>query len=273
MRCLIWFFRVLIVVLAVLFLARALHAQDVPPTFDVASVKANRSGGTQASAQLLPDGVNFINLQLRAIIQLAYGVTQASRVVDGPGWIQTERFDIVAKAGAAVPGERVRTMLQALLAERFGLVVRRDSRQLPALTLVRARADGPLGPQLKPFAGECANQPGARGAAAPQPSAEAVICGPRPGGPGRLILAGSPISQLASLLGLVLMQTIVDQTGLAGRYDLELTYVPEIQPGADTLDRPSVFTALEEQLGLKLESRQDPVEVLVIERVSRPTEN
>ena len=177
-----------------------------------------------------------------------------------------------------MPGERVRAMLQALLAERFQLAVHSETRRLPAYTLLLARSDGRLGAKLRPSSAECAAQRSAGGAAATQSNDAGVICGPRPGGPGGLILVGSPISQLAGLLSLVLGgQTVIDQTGLTGRYDIDLSYEPERSlPGAsevDVRDRPSLFTALQEQLGLTLEPRKEPIEVLVIDRVELPTEN
>jgi uncharacterized protein (TIGR03435 family) len=254
------------------------------PAFEVASVKPNRSGTTQANAGLQPNGVNLINLPLRGVIQLAYGVAQPSKLVGAPDWTVRERFDIVARAAGTTSAEEIRFMLQNLLADRFKLVVRREKRPLDAYALVLARKDGKLGEHMRVSTSGCSLPPTAPGGriATPSNPAPSPMCGPRPGGPGRLILEGSPIGQLANLLAPAAGRTVVDKTGLTGRYDVDLSFAPERQlPGpandgaavAPDANAPSLFTALQEQLGLKLESSQEPEEVLVIERVERPIED
>jgi uncharacterized protein (TIGR03435 family) len=256
------------------------------PTFEVASVKPNRSGTTQANAGLQPNGVNLINLPLRGIIQIAYGIPQPAKLVGVPDWTITERFDIVGRTAGPSSGDEIRLMLQTLLVERFKLVARRDTRPLGAYALVLARKDGRLGDHLRPSTSNCTPPPtiAARGNGGQPTTAPASgsMCGPRTGGPGRLILEGSPIAQFTSLLALTAGRAIVDKTGLTGRYDIDLTYVPERPgpgfatdnaPAANDPNAPSLFTALQEQLGLKLERDQQPQDVLVIERVERPTED
>jgi uncharacterized protein (TIGR03435 family) len=264
--------------------AVVLQAQDAGKTFEVASVKRNTSDlrTTPASVQVLPNGVNMINQPLRTIIQLAYVINQPFRVVGGPSWITTERFDIMARAATDVPSGELRPMLQALLVERFNLVARREMRPFPAYALVLARKDGTFGPQLKQSTVECAAPPGGRGADPDvKSSSSAVVCGPRnAGGPGRVSIVGAPLNQFALVVALMLGQTVIDKTGLTGRFDVELLFAPDPtrQPPGVELDpavlaRPSMFTAVEEQLGLKLEPYKEELDALVIESVEQPKEN
>jgi uncharacterized protein (TIGR03435 family) len=127
--------------------AAALTAQT-PPAFEVASVKPNKSGTTQANIGMLPNGVNFVNLPLRAIIQFAYGINQPSKLAGVPDWATAERFDINARAAGPVTLEERRLMLQGLLADRFKLVARWENREVSVLALIVARSDGRLGRNL-----------------------------------------------------------------------------------------------------------------------------
>jgi len=264
--------------------AAAVMAQT-PPAFEVASVKPNKSGTTQANLNMLPNGVNFVNLPLRAIIQFAYGINQPSKLSGVPDWAVTERYDIAARAAGPVTLDERRLMLRALLADRFKLVARREMREVSILALVLARSDGKLGKNLVESKGCIApRNVAAQGAAEKNvpAGAETPICGPKTGGAGRLILIGTPIQQLTTLLSLMLGRTVIDKTGLTGSYDMDLTYTPEQPipagvnipgPAADP-NGPSIYTAVREQLGLKLESQRDQEEVLVIDHVERqPTEN
>ena len=246
-------------------------------TIDVESIRRNLSETTQQSVNVTPTGVTFINFAVRPIIQLAYGVPQASRLIGLPDWVN-DRYDVVARTGAPVsPATMIamRPMLQAMLVDRFKLSARLEQRELPAYALTLVRGDGRLGSQLKRSTAVCAG-PGPAPVDAPAAGAQAPVpCGPRPGGPGRFIFVGSPLSLFASVLALPLGRTVVDRTGLEGPYDLEVTYAPVVAGavGADLPDAPSLFTALREQLGLKLDPHTERVEVLVVDRIERPTEN
>jgi len=256
------------VVAAVILTAVPMLAQA--PTFEVASIKPNKSGPQGAGGGIVPNGVNITNLPLRAIIQLAYGIGQPSKVINAPNWIVTERFDITARASDRVQQGEIGRMLQALLKDRFSLVAHKEMREVTAYVLTMARPDGKLGPQLHVSSAECAGL--LDGTAAK----DAVRCGPRPGGPGKLILVGSPISLTVNLLSLMLQGPVVDKTGLTGKYDLEVAFapiVPATSPEAADPGGPSIFTAFREQLGLKLDSGKTQEEVLVIDHVDRPTEN
>ncbi|MBZ5635144.1 MAG: TIGR03435 family protein [Acidobacteriia bacterium] len=260
--------------------AAALIAQ-APPAFEVASVKLNKSETTQANIGMLPNGVNFVNLPLRAIIQFAYGINQPSKLSGVPEWAVTARYDINARAAGPATLEERRLMLQALLADRFRLVARLEKREVSVLALMLARSDGKLGKNLLESKG-CVAPGSAAAKEAASAGAQTPICGPKTGGAGRLILTGTPIQQFTALLGLMLSRTVVDKTGLTGRYDIDLTFTPEqpIPAGANIPgppadpSGPSIYTAVREQLGLKLESQRDQEEVLVIDRVERqPSEN
>ena len=248
--------------------------------FEVASVRPNKSGTTQANVSMPPNGVNIVNLPLRGIIQLFFRINQPSKVIGIPDWTITERFDITARAAGPVTDDERRLMVQALLADRFKLVARREKREISTLVLMLARNDGKLGPKLIESKG-CIDPRDARSRGAAPADTPTPVCGPKPGGQGRLILVGSPMSQFTSLLALMVGTTVVDKTGLTGRYDLELTYTPDRQlpagleipgPAADP-NGPSLYTAVQEQLGLKLESHKELEEVLVIDHIERPSEN
>jgi uncharacterized protein (TIGR03435 family) len=250
------------------------HAQ-APATFEVASVKANRSGANQVTVNW-QGGVTMLNVPLRAIVQFAYGINTPSRIVGHPDWTNVERFDILAKPPEGVTGvEQMRPMLQALLADRFKMLARLEKRELQSYALVKARADGPLGPNLKPSTAKCTGGGALTPAPAGASNPDAVRCGVRPAGAGRIHLVGIPMGQLAPLVSLVVGRPVVDKTGIAGLYDIELTFSPGAAIGSDLTnpDAPSLFTAIEEQLGLKLDAEREMVEVVVIETIDRPTEN
>lgn len=258
---------------AVILLAASLAEAQ---TFDVVSVRRNTSGTTQQSANVQPTGVTFINFQLRAILQLAYGIPQPVRLIGIPDWVN-ERYDVTAKTATPVSPATIiamRPMLQAMFADRFKLTASLEKRELPAYALVLARRDGQLGPQLRRSTVVCAGRGGGAGAPEAQTGGgqAPVPCGPRPGGPGRFVFVGSPISLFAGVLSLPMGRTVVDRTGLEGLYDFEVSFAPE-GPGAAPSDAPSLFTALQEQLGLKLDPHKELVEVLVVDHIERPTEN
>jgi uncharacterized protein (TIGR03435 family) len=267
-------------VLFCVFAAAALMAQT-QAAFEVASVKPNKSGTTQANVGMPPNGVNFVNLPLRGIIQLAYGINQPSKLAGVPDWAVTERYDITARAAGPITQDERRLMLQALLAERLKLVAHLEKREVIVLALMLARNDGKLGKNLVESKGCIARGNTAAKDAAPA-GAQTPICGPQTGGAGRLILVGTPVQQFTSILALILGRTVIDKTGLAGSYDIDLTYTPEQPipagvnvpgPAADP-NGPSIYTAVQEQLGVKLESQKDREEVLVIDHVERqPSEN
>jgi uncharacterized protein (TIGR03435 family) len=233
--------------------AQAQSDQSTSPSFSVASVKRNNSGAGFVTALPQPGGVNFVNIPLRQVI------------------------DILAKSDAPpVPGQTP-LMLRNLLADRFKLVVRSETRERPIYALVLARVDGRLGPRLHKSTADCAaaNAALARGAVPPEANARGgrSQCG---GGtrPGQIAMGGMSMAQLSGMLSQFLQRIVVDSTGLAGAFDIDLTWAADgPQTSPVDADAASIFSALQEQLGLKLEPRQGPVPVVVIERVEQPTEN
>ena len=264
-------------------------AQQPPLAFEVASVKPNKSGAEQRYIRLDPGGgVTVVNMQLRELITWAYQI-QSFQLEGGPDWIASDRFDMVAKPEREVPSTAVgqdppRMMMRTLLADRFKLVMREETKELPIFEIVLARQDGKLGPQLRPAAVDCAALAAAARAGAPPPASSG------PPGPGSCGMNMNPVSvrgggvtlaMLANLLERAVGRLVIDRTGLAGNWDLEVKYTPDrsqLPPGVEpptSIDwnGPSLFTALEEQLGLKLRPARGPVEVLVIDTVQQPTPN
>lgn len=254
------------------------------PTFEVASVKPNTSGSRGRSLGYPPNRFVATNVPLRVLIGNAYGDTISVRqdmIVGGPGWIDSDGFDIEAKATSSDDPAAVATvaarklMLRRLLAERFALTLHAETRDLPIYALVIAKAGGKVGPALTSSTGQdCVS--GRPTAAAP----DAPPCGP--GGPRPRGEAGGyfvTMAEIAKIIGQFLDRPVVDKTGLPGRFTFELHFTPPPRvvtaPGAspDPIDPnlASIFTAVQEQLGLKLEAQHGPVEVLVIDAAKRPT--
>lgn len=253
------------------------------PAFDVVSVKVNKSGADRQSMQLLPGGRAVVtNAPLRRVILTAYELLP-QQLAGGPAWLDSERFDIVAQAnenlGPSVPGGppgRAQQMLQRLLAERFALAVHVEARELPIYELIMARADGRLGPRMSPEKINCAARLDAygRGEAPMPPPSE---CGGSRE-PGHVWMRGVTIPNFARAILVGWTDRLVeDRTGLRGGYDFDLEFAPGsgTAPGTSAAggDSASLFTALEEQLGLKLRPGRKVVDVLVIDRLDLPTEN
>ena len=253
-----------------------------PPTpvvFDVAAVKRNTSGQIAAQWDDAPGG-RFMatNATLRMLIREAYRISD-NQIVDAPAWTGNERFDVNAKLERdapmvrGAPGER-QFALQSLLAERFKLVVHRETREFPMYALVMARADRTPGPGLKPLSYDCSPEAAPARVAAAEAGKQVGICGTRVN-TGRIRFAGalSAFARAISPDG----RSVVDRTGLPGNWEFDLTFTPEPQPLRPGQSEPppvdpngpSLVTALQEQLGLKLESIRGPMEVLVVDRVEQ----
>jgi uncharacterized protein (TIGR03435 family) len=203
----------------------------------------------------------------------AYGPLHDIQVTGGPGWINSDRFDIVAKAEGN-PSTDARLMLRTLLADRFKLMVHHETRELPVYALVIARRDGKLGPQLRPSnLADCLAAPKL---STPSDPNAAVRCG---GGflrTGELGARAMEFSTLATTVSNLADRPVVDRTGLTGTFDWNLQWTADRSPsptGDRSTDSVSLFTALQEQLGLKLEPTRGPVDVLVIDHVERPIED
>ena len=255
--------------------------------FEVASVKPNTSGDGRVMLAMPPTGrVTATNVPVRLLLQQAYQV-QPFQIVGAPNWTASDRFDIVAKAPDGAPPEQYRPMMRNLLADRFKLKAHMETSEMPLYALVVARADGKLGSNLSPAKTDCDAARGRRAGgpppAPPQPG-QPIECGFMIG-IGTMNAGGMAMADLARSLSGFVNRFVIDKTGLSGKYDFQLTYTPEGRglpgvpvappigadvPAADP-NGASIFTALQEQLGLKLDSQKGPVDVLVIDSIEQPT--
>ena len=286
-----------LVPLCVVLAGDAQESQPARLTFDVVSVKRT---APDAGASILGGGrgqYRAINVPLRVTITNAWNLRD-HQILGAPGWVATDRFDIIAKEPEGTfTDEQRRLMMQALLADRFKLQARVDTRELPIYNLVLLRADGRLGPELKPTPVDCAAQRkerasgGAPPADPPRPNAnidERVPCSQRAFfGPQGVTLnsSGRTLEQIAATLGTYADRTVVNKTGLTGEYDVLLKFRPEaggptggLAPPLSTTGDPlsdlaTLGVAVREQLGLRLEPARGPVPVLVIDSISPPTED
>jgi uncharacterized protein (TIGR03435 family) len=232
--------------------------------FEVASVRPNRARD-RGSMEFPKGRERFVatNMPLGAIILVAHNITV--RQLSGSDPLLSERYDIAARAEHAVGRDEMLLMLQALLRDRFKLVVRRETREVPVWALTVRKG----GPKLRP------SDPAESDDGAPRTPARAG--GSEQSG-GHIVFQNESMPDLAWALSRTMAvgaRVVVDETGLRGRYDFELIFERERAPaGADVRETgPSIFSALEEQLGLKLESKKAPVEFLIVEHVERPSEN
>jgi uncharacterized protein (TIGR03435 family) len=243
--------------------AQSASSQEPLPSFEVASIRRSTgdiSGRVNSSTILTnpPGRLIITNMTVRGIIRNAYGffIPKRDDVVGGPAWIDDDRWDVQATVEGDQSQARKLLLLQRLLAERFSLVVHRETRQVETYTLLVDRRDGRLGPGLR-ASGPCVRLPGTTSPADGRP------CGGR-GGPGRIMGTGMTAARLAGLLENSTGRPVTDQTGLTGEFDVDLTWSQDL----------SIFTALKEQLGLRLESGSAVVQdSIVIDRVERPSEN
>lgn len=245
-------------------IAWAQGAGAIPQKFEVASIRANRSGSGRTTVGTTPGGLyTATNVSLEMLLETAFGV-QDFRIVGGPPWLGSERYDISAKAATAAEmnNAQLRPLLQALLAERFRLRFRRETRELPVYALVVTK-DGP----------KMALHKGG-GDSSSHISSES----------GRMVVQSTKLSMavLADRVGSELRQFVIDRTGLTGEYDFRLEWtrgpgegasLPEMAENHLGMDGPSLFTALQEQLGLKLIPQKGPVEVIVIESIEKASDN
>jgi uncharacterized protein (TIGR03435 family) len=262
-------------------------------SFEAASIKPNTSGESNTSVGPRPGG-RFVgtNVPVALLITIAYQL-QPFQVQGAPAWLRSDRFDINARLegdpppsppGSSEPNP-VMLALRTLLADRFKLSTHWEMQDLPIYALVRARADGKLGPNIRPAAVDCTAAAAANAAAAKEGrtlnpnTPDRVSCGMRNSN-GRIMFGGYPMSFFANGLSNEVARSVVDRTGLTGNWDFELTYTRDRMRRPDAADAgpppadpdgASIFTALQEQLGLKLESTRGPVRVLVIDRIEQPT--
>ena len=251
---------------AAIALVLLLAQQSPRPAFEVATIKRNVAVVDVGTMGFEPGGrFRAVKVPPLWLISTAYGESQHPlfewQIEGAPAWLQSEYYDITAKAGPDVallpPQEAFRKipiLLRSLLEERFALRAHRETRQLPIYALTFSGKSGVLGPRLTRSTLDCMK--------------ELARCGFN-GGNGHITAGWITVEMLANRLSNATQRLVVDRTGLSGRFDVELEWSPD----QSTSDKPSLFTALDEQLGLKLESVRAPVDVLVIDHVERPTED
>jgi bla regulator protein BlaR1 len=256
--------------------------------FDVTSVKPNNSAS--GMLRVVPSangGMLFENITLGTLVRMSYQL-QDNQIVGGPKWLFEDRFDVVGSGTAPGRNGTPFEKMKALLADRFKLVTHAETREQSMYALVLARRDGTLGEKMKPSTNDCTpTGPNGRGrgqAAVPAPG-ERPTCGFMIG-PGQLLVGGQTMASFATTLSRFVGGIVVDKTNLTGAYDIELSYAPDPginfagrdlppqpggQPPAASGDAASIFSAVQEQLGLKLESTKGPVDVLVIDSAEKPS--
>ena len=245
-------------------------------TFEVASIKQNKSGSLSGGANAQPGGrVTVRNTSLYDLVRNGQGLQPYEVTADErlAAWVTTDRWDIEAKGPEQASQPQLRTMLQNLLHDRFKLVTRRETRDVPVYALVLSRPDRRIGSQLRQSTADCAALAAAARGADAGPGGRRQ-CG-REVGPGLISAVGTTLQDFARGLSLNTGRFVMDATGLTGRFDIDLKWTPDQViggAGAQT-DGTSLFAAIQEQLGLRLESRQAPVNVLVIESAERPAED
>ena len=263
-------------------LATGIACAQTPLKFEVASIRPSNSADRRLFLDVQPGG-RFIarNFSVKRLIEWAYDIKDF-QISGGPGWMGSDLYDISANAENSGNPDKSNLRLQSLLAERFQLVIRREAQDVPVYALVVAK-NGPKFKDAKesdPNIVDLSKRPDLAG---------------RGGRPrftmirrGRLTAQGGDMRLLVSELSNFLGRTVVDKTGLTGTYDLKLEWQPDENqvamfqalgvpegfgaPAPDPLG-PSLFAALEEQLGLRLDSQRGSVEMFVIERIERPSEN
>ena len=244
------------------------------PAYDVVSVKPDVSDSQMVSVQENRGSYHATNVPLRNLISNAYAIREG--LISGlPGWAETARFDLNAKITDTSPEslkrltpEQRQAMLAAILVDRFGLKTHLETKILPVYELILSKG----GPRLEQsralsMSADASESPGH----------------PRPGGmmvqDNNLVATAVPISRLVELLAANLDRTVLDKTGLSGTYDLHLKWTPEdqqagaTQNGASGDPPPALFTALQEQLGLRLVAAKGPVSTLVVDQVAKPSAN
>jgi uncharacterized protein (TIGR03435 family) len=252
------------------------QAPAAPPSFEVATIKASKPDPERGMMMMTADGVSISGIPLAMMIREAFG-TEDDHIIGEPAWARSSRFDIEAKvAPEDVPKLKElsfaqrKAMLVQLMVDRFGLKYHRETRDLPIYELVIARG----GVKMQPAKEQD-----------PATARHLMMFG----GPGKIESTAMKVENLAHVLSQQLGRTVVDKTGLKDNYDFTLTWTPDDAapnlarqgdappaPNPDAGDNsagPSLFTALEEQLGLKLESAKGPEEVIVIDHIEQPSAN
>jgi uncharacterized protein (TIGR03435 family) len=242
--------------LSLLFATAQLVAQTAAPSFEAASIKPSNAKDDTSSWNSRLGYLVMRNQTLNALIRIAYDM-EADQVTGGPKWLDTDRFDVEAKAAGPAKDPELLTMLQTVLAERFQLKFHRETKLVPGYAMVLAKG----GLKVHPV--------------------EANGKQRMNWGKGRLTAERASMKRLAETLSRMLGSPVVDTTGIPGEFSFQLEWTPENSPSpslagaipADAPIGPSLFTVLQQDLGLRLEPRKAPIDVLVIDRAEKPSEN
>jgi uncharacterized protein (TIGR03435 family) len=231
--------------------------------FEVASIKPSKNTAGPNTSDIAPGGQRFTatNTSLKLLIMIAYEVNDR-QVSDGPGWLNSEFYDVEAKAEHSASRQQIHLMLQSLLADRFKLVLRKQTKEVPMYVLTAENYQSHL--RENTSGGEVRVKRGSSG---------------------KLVFENAPMSQVTWFLSSRLHSEVVDKTGLTGKYDFEITPIPtgpenaESNPNSSVFmppgsDGPSVFmTLVRQQLGLKMTATKGPIETLVVDRAEKPSAN
>ncbi len=238
------------------------------PAFDVISVKLNNNDAAGGNINRRDDGFHIENVNLSILIRFAYGLDFDGQMVNVPEWAREARYDIDARVAPEdmdkfkhLTGAQRSLMLQQILTDRFKISIHHEDQQLPIYNLVPAKG-GVKTSGVKPVD---ATKPGQFLST----------------GDDHISMHNQPITALTAALTRATQRTVIDKTGLTGKYDLELRYTPDNPDPAMAIDdksradteAPTIFTAVQEQLGLKLESAKGPVDCIVIDRIEKPAAN
>jgi uncharacterized protein (TIGR03435 family) len=277
-----------IVVASLLSIGMSAFGQPVTPEpqFEVASVKPSAPGQPGTFIRMAPGGrLNINNMPLKEMIVMAWRI-QPFQISGGPAWLDSAHYDISAKPEDAAKRSDVPLMLQSLLADRFQLTFHREIKELSVYSLVLSNKDGKLGPGLtQTKEGSCTPMDPGKPPPAPEPGKLPTLgCGGMSMGPSMVKGVGVPIANLIPMLSRILGRTVLDKTQLNGNFDISMQWTPDEsqapqfqtdgpKPAPSDATGPTIFTALQEQLGLKLESQKGPVDMFVIDHVEKPSEN
>ena len=257
-----------VILLGSLNLAASSQQPSPPPRFDVASIKlwsppTTPVTGIRGPAAPVGSGIFNRSTSVARLIAEAYEV-QDFQLSGGEDWVRTERYDVAARAGREVSQAELREMVKALLADRFRLRVRTETREMPILELRVARSDGRVGGNLH----DCSDANDKEGISTP----ERPFRAPRNGGVATADCADG-VRLLAAIATRHLQTIVVDKTGLTGQWRFDFYYSSEDLSGRTNPDLPSFEGAIREQLGLRVEERHGPVDVIIVESAERPSEN
>jgi uncharacterized protein (TIGR03435 family) len=226
---------------------------DAHPVFEVATIKPSDPNAKGTSFRIDGRHIRMLNQPVANLIALAYGL-QGKQIVGGPAWLGTDRYDIDGVAD--VEGEpnlkQMQEMYRRLLAERFGMVAHTEKKEVAVYALTVGKAGMK---NLAKSKGDPNGEPDQNG------------------GPLGMTFANCSMGDFSLMLGFMMDRPVEDETGIAGRWDFALSWTPQDAETTDANGPPGVFTAIQEQLGLKLEAVKAPVDVIVIDKVERPSAN